>query len=322
MNKNTHFIGIDISKKVFDVWSDKHGHRKFKNTQEGFSEFLLLLDSNSWCVMEYTGTYYQQLASFLYESQVAVSVVNPLVIKRFIQMKLQHNKTDKSDAKMIVQYANEQHLNKWHPLPEYINKCKDLHTTISLYYKQNTALKNKLHSLIDNGVKGKIMTSLKRQIRQVLTEIQLLEKELEEIVKNHEQELLSNLISIPGIGKKTAILLIVCTNGFQTFENAKQLSAFFGLSPVLTTSGTSVRGKVRISKRGNPLVRNHLFMCSFTAYIRNPQCKALFDRIVAKGKSKKLALIAVTNKLLSQSLAVAKSGVRYDPNYKSVPAFK
>ncbi len=117
--------------------------------------------------------------------------------------------------------------------------------------------------------------------------------------------------------KKTAILLIVCTNGFQTFENSGQLSAFFGLSPTEYTSGSSVRGKSQISKRGNPLMRNHLFMCSFTACTNNPQCKALYNRIVNKGKSKKLALIAVTNKLLSQSLAIAKSGVRYDLNYKS-----
>ena len=320
MNKNKHFIGIDISKKVFDVWSSKLGHKQFKNNPEGFSKFLLLLNSNCWCVMEYTSTYYHQLALFLHENQIAVSVINPLVIKRFIQMKLQHNKTDKSDAKMIVKYAEEQNLDKWQPLPKYINDCKELYTTISLYYKQSTALKNKLQSFIDNGIKGKIITSLKRQIRNISSEIQLLETELEEVVKKNEHELLSNLSSIPGIGKKTAILLVVCTNGFKTFENAKQLSAYFGLSPVIITSGSSVRGKARISKRGNPLVRNHLFMCSFTAYSRNPQCKALYERIVAKGKSKKLALIAVTNKLLAQSLAVAKSGMRYDPNYKAIPS--
>nr|WP_321451325.1 IS110 family transposase [uncultured Carboxylicivirga sp.] len=321
MNKNKHFIGIDISKKVFDVWSNRLGHKQFKNNQEGFSKFVLLLDSKCWCVMEYTSTYYNQLALFLHENKIAVSVVNPLVIKRFIQMKLQNNKTDKSDAKLIVNYAEEQNLIKWQPLPKYINECKELYTTISLYYKQSTALKNKLQSFMDNAIKGKVITSLKRQIRTIHSEIQLLEKELEERIKTHEQELLSNLSSIPGIGKKTAILLIVCTNGFKTFENAKQLSAYFGLSPIITMSGSSVRGKARISKKGNSLVRNHLFMCSFTACMRNPQCKALFDRIVAKGKSKKLALIAVTNKLLSQSLAVAKSGVRYDPNYKSVAVF-
>lgn len=151
MNKSSHFIGIDISKKVFDIWSVQLGHKQFKNNQEGFSELLLLLDSKSWCVMEYTGSYYHQLAVFLYQNQVSVSVINPLVIKRFIQMKLQHNKTDKSDAKMIVKYAQEQNINLWHPLPDYIEECKDLHTTINLYFKQNTALKNKLHSFWAKG---------------------------------------------------------------------------------------------------------------------------------------------------------------------------
>jgi transposase len=317
MNKSTNFIGIDISKKVFDVWSNHFGYKQFKNTSEGFSELLLYLNKDSWCVMEYTGSYYLQLAMFLFENDVSVSVINPLVIKRYMQMKMQHNKTDKSDAKMIVQYAQEQPISKWHPNPKYIDECKDLHTTINLYFKQSTALKNKLHSLNDKGVKGRIITSLKRQLRQTQAEIKLLEQEIENRIIEHDQELLSNLLSIPGIGKKTAIILIVCTNGFRSFENARQLSAFFGLSPVEFTSGTSVRGRPRISKRGHPLMRNYLFMCSFTACNNNPQCKALYDRIVAKGKSKKLALIAVANKLLKQSLAIAKSGVRYDHDYKS-----
>ena len=98
-------------------------------------------------------------------------------------MKLQHNKTDKSDAKMIVQYAREQTVIKWRPNPGYIDECKDLHTTISLYFKQSTALKNKLQSLTDKGVKGKIITSLKRQLRQVRSGIKLLEHEMEMRVK-------------------------------------------------------------------------------------------------------------------------------------------
>ena len=318
MNKSTEFIGIDISKMVFDVWSESFGHRKFKNNEDGYSDFMELLTTKSWCVMEFTGSYYQKLATFLYENEVPVSVINPMVIKRFIQMKLQHNKTDKSDAKMIVQYAREQTVHKWHPNPVYIRECKDLHTTINLYFKQSTALKNKLHSLMDKGVKGRIITSLKRQLRQIQSEIKLLEQEIESRVKRHEQELLSNLLSIPGIGRRTAITLIICTNGFRTFENARQVSAFFGLSPVEHSSGSSVRGKTRISKRGHPQMRNYLFMCSFTASLKNPQCKALYERIVAKGKSKKLALIAVTNKLLKQAFAIAKSGVRYSPDYKPI----
>ena len=119
------------------------------------------------------------------------------------------------------------------------------------------------------------------------------------------------------MGKKTALLLIVSLNGFRDFESAKQVVSNLGLSPLEHKSGSSVRGKSAISKRGNPLVRNYLFMCSFTACQNNEACKQHYERIVNKGKSKKLALIAVCNKLIKQAFAVAKSGMPYDPNYRS-----
>ena len=131
---------------------------------------------------------------------------------------------------------------------------------------------------------------------------------MERLIKEYNQQMYSNIRSIPGVGKKTALLLIASTNGFKSFENQRQLSAFFGLAPTERTSGTSIRGRSRINKAGNPKIRNYLFLCSFTASQCNPQCRALYDRLVAKGKSKKLALIAVANKLLKQALAIAKSG--------------
>ena len=138
---------------------------------------------------------------------------------------------------------------------------------------------------------------------------------METLIKSEEPALFSRLTSIPGIGKKTALLMMVSTSNFKAFNSHKQVSSFLGLAPSERSSGSSIRGKSRISKTGNGLLRNHLFMCSFTACIHNPQCKALFDRIVAKGKSKKLALIAVCNKLIKQAFAIAKSGLPYDPNY-------
>ncbi len=82
--------------------------------------------------------------------------------------------------------------------------------------------------------------------------------------------------------------------------------------------GQALEAVLDISKAGNPKIRNNLFLCSFTAHKCNPQCQALYTRLVAKGKSKKLALIAVANKLLKQAFAIAKSGINYDPNYRSV----
>jgi len=317
MDKSTKIIGIDISKDSFDIWSESLGHKKFENSLKGFRRFRKLLDDKTLCVMEYTSSYYQKLALYLYEKHIQVSVVNPLTIKRFIQMKLQRNKTDKSDSKMIALYAKEQSVKLWKPTANYIEQCNFINTTLSVYFKQTTALKNKLHSFNSIGVKGKVVTSLKRQIRNINKEIKELESILEQLIKENEPELLTNLMSIKGIGKKTAILLIVSTSGFTKFENARQLSSFFGLAPTEISSGSSVRGKNRISKKGNGMVRNHLFMCSFTASQTNLQCINLYNRIVAKGKSKKLALIAVCNKLLKQAFAVAKSGIPYDPYYKS-----
>ena len=88
-------------------------------------------------------------------------------------------------------------------------------------------------------------------------------------------------------------------------------------TPIIRQSGTSVKGKARISKIGNQKLRNLLFLCSFNACKYNKACKAIYDRLVAKGKSKKLALLAVCNKLLKQVFAIAKSMIPYDQNYRS-----
>ena len=141
---------------------------------------------------------------------------------------------------------------------------------------------------------------------------------MKKLIKENYPDLYSRLQSIPGIGESTAAFMLILTEGFDKFESAKQLICYVGLSPTEKSSGTSVRGSSRISKQGNPKIRNLLFMCSFNACKSNKACRELYQRIVAKGKSKKLALIAVANKLLKQSFAIAKSGLVYDPDYKSV----
>jgi len=316
MNKSTIFVGIDISKDVFDVYDSEQGHSQFSNDEKGFRLFIKQLTPSHWCVMEATGCYHQRLAITLFDKNLRISVINPLIIKRFIQMKLQQVKTDKSDSKMICRYGEEQALDLWSPEPDYIVQCKTLQGVVRLYLKQRTALKNTLHSIdVSKRGKGKLERSIMRQLKNLDKEIGLLETEVEKLIRAHEQDLFTRLNTIPGVGKKTAMLLIVSTNGFRDFESSRQLSSYFGIAPNERSSGSSVRGKSRISKRGDSLVRNHLFLCSFTACAHNPQCKALFDRIVRKGKSKKLALIAVCNKLLKQAYGIAKSGLDYDREY-------
>jgi transposase len=318
MNKVKEYVGIDISKDSFDVSFSNGTYAKFSNDAEGFECLLKSLSDRSHCVMEQTGRYHYCLAVFLFENGMNVSVVNALIIKRFVQMRLKITKTDKADARMIREYAQWDQPKDWKPRSEYIAQCRDLRALVGLLLKQSTALQNQLHGL---GLAKKnnklVIRVLKKQIRSLKSEVQKLEKEMEELIKEKEGELLTNLCTIPGIGKKTAMLLVISTNGFRDFDNYRQLSNYFGLSPTIRLSGSSIQGKSRINKTGNKDIRNLLFMCSFTAHIHNKACRELFERITSKGKSKKLALIAVCNKLLKQSLAIAQSGIPYDPEYRS-----
>ncbi|PIQ29486.1 MAG: hypothetical protein COW63_12810 [Bacteroidetes bacterium CG18_big_fil_WC_8_21_14_2_50_41_14] len=139
-----------------------------------------------------------------------------------------------------------------------------------------------------------------------------------DLVRVENRQLLTNLESIPGMGRKTATMLVIHTDGFKRFDSTAALCSYCGTTPIIRKSGSSVNGRSRISKMGNQKLRNLLFLCSFTASIHNRACRDIYNRIVNKGKSKKLALIAVSNKLLKQSFAIAQSGIPYDENYKSV----
>lgn len=113
MSKDKKYFGIDISKDVIDVYDGTGQFEQFKNGYSGFKQFLKRLDFNSHCVMEATGYYHYKLAYFLLENGVALTVENPLKIKRFIQMGLSKVKTDKSDSKQIYNYACQMQLSLW-----------------------------------------------------------------------------------------------------------------------------------------------------------------------------------------------------------------
>lgn len=319
MNKDIKYFGIDISHLVFDVTDSNGCYYQFKNTSLGFKKFLKLLGSNSHCVMEATGYYHYQLAYYLLESGVKISVENPLAVKRFIQMKLSKIKTDKSDSKLICEYAKQVELKLWQGNSKHQTECLQMTRLLSVYTKQSTMLKNKLHgeSVLGNPSKA-VVSSLKRSLKQVQKEMKTLEEKLIILVKQVHQDVLTRLKSIPGIGNKTALMLVVLTDGFERFTSGSELCSYAGLTPVIRKSGSSVNGRPRISKIGNQKLRNLLFMCSFNACKYNKACREIYERIVAKGKSKKLALIAVCNKLLKQAFAIAKSGLVYDQTYRSI----
>lgn len=312
-------LGIDISKSSFDVYGTELGHQKFSNCPKGFKAFLKFYGSEKHVVMEATGYYHYRLAVFLKTNHLAVTVENPLIIKRFIQMKLTKVKTDKADAKLIYEYGISRPLPLWEVPSDVQQESSQILSLLSLYEKQSTALKNKLLGEQSMGTPSKLVAkSLSQEILHKKKQIQKLEQSLEEIVKKEYQKEVDLLRSIPGIGTKTSILLATLTDGMKDFQTSSQLCSYAGLTPVIRESGKSIRTRPRISKMGNGRLRALLFMCSFNACKSNKACKELYQRIITKGKSAKLALIAVCNKLLKQAFGILKSGNKYDENYTSI----
>ncbi len=155
MNKYKEYFGIDISKDVFDVCDSNYDYYQFKNNISGFKKLLKLLGSNSIFIMEATGYYHVRLAYFLIENSKDVSVENPLKIKRYIQMQLSKIKTDKSDSKMIHDYGKDRQPELWFGYSKTQQESLQLSRLLSVYTKQNTQLKNKIHgeSVLDNPSK-------------------------------------------------------------------------------------------------------------------------------------------------------------------------
>ena len=134
---------------------------------------------------------------------------------------------------------------------------------------------------------------------------------MEEIASAYCNDLFEQLQTIPGISKKTAIELIIVSGAFKNFQSAKQFSAFIGICPCINESGTSIRGYKGMSRVGDKYIRASLYMCSMNAIRYNKACKELYDRMVVSGKPKKVALVAVMNKLVKQVFGMVNSGTPY-----------
>ena len=316
------YIGIDVSKQTFDAYGiNRQGKTimlKPTNSPKGFRELLKLFDEEHIFVMEATGPYYLRLAMFLHSQGRQVSVVNPLVIRRYSQMQLQRAKTDSKDARTIRQYAMQNPVKLWHPEPREIMEMQQILTSLELLGRQHTALSNQLGSFTDSGIiDSQVKKTLKDMLRKFEAEIRKLEQRLGEIVRTHYAETKQRLESIPGIGIKASAVLIAITSNFEKFSHHKQLIAYVGLSPRVYSSGTSVKGKGRICRMGKATVRRQLYMCSWSAKIYNKACKQMHERLIERGKPERVVKIAIANKLLKQAFAVVKSRGTYDESYES-----
>jgi transposase len=286
-------------------------HLEVASTPAGFRQLVRCGGAASLYVLEATGPYYLAVAYHLVAVGAQVAVLNPLVVKRFIQMHLGKGKSDRKDAQWLLRYGQQQATPRWQPEEAVLVECRQAEQVVELLIRQKT-----MEALQAQPV---VSPAALEQLRQTLLH-------LEEQVKQLETKLLTTiearyppemqlLCSIPDIGRKTAAYLLLFAGGFTSFQNYRQLIAKACLCPREFSSGTSGRGKACISKIGDALIRSKLFMCSWSARRANGACRALYNRLVAKGKNGKLALIAVSNKLLKQAYAIVTSGVPYQADF-------
>ena len=312
------FIGIDISKQTFDVCFFDGEHQKFDNNLKGFKKLLRKLVADNKIVMEASGPYYVKLASFLHQEKISVFVVNPLKVKRFGQMNFNRAKTDKKDAQVIRDFAIKMNdeLREWKPGSKHTTELKQLNTSVELLNKQIHQIKLQMESFEDSGhIAEKIKKGYKKIIKNLQREKENLEEEMERTAKCEYAQTVASLTSIPGIGIKTATMLIAVTDDFQKFDHYKKLIAYVGFSPRIYQSGTSIKGKGHICKMGKSQIRKLLYMCSWTAKRYNKACKVMYDRLRQRGKPERVIKIAIANKLLKTCFAIAKSKGKYQEDY-------
>ncbi len=315
-------VGIDISKDTFDVSflndNQKWTHKVYQNNPVGFKKLWKDTGKENHFVMEASGPYYLKLATFLQQKKADVSVVNPLVIRRYVQMKMFRTKTDKKDAQAIAMYGMEQQPSLWEPQSKVLKRLRQIDTTIDGYYKQNTMLKNRLKAFKASGNTDKqAIDSLKKMIRLTQKEIKKLEKERLRLTRENFGDTLELLLSIPGVGEKSAILFIILTGDFTKFENYKQFLAYIGFNSRIFESGTSVKGKGRISKIGNAKMRRTLYVATWSAKRHNTHIKQMYERLSAKGKKERVIKVALAGKLVKIMFGVMKTGKKYDANYEA-----
>ena len=320
MSHSTRYCGIDVSAETIDIsfqnLAGKFEHYQLSNKVKGFELLLQKTGTDFQFVFEATGVYHLNLMFFLHEKSLAYSVVNAVQIKRYIQMHLERNKSDRKDAKRICEYGIERHpVVSQMPDVQYF-ECRTLNNAILTITNEITAFTNQIHSLRKLPVGSDIaIKSYESIILNLEVELKKLDKVLQNKLVEWQPELVELVGSVVGIGKRATSEIIIHTKGFEGIDNYRQLISFCGLAPVETNSGTSIKKRPKICKQGGGKIRNILYMCAMNAIKNNPACKALYDRMVEKGKNKKVALIAVCNKLLKQIFAVVQSKVPYDKNY-------
>jgi transposase len=315
-------LGIDIAKLKFNVCliniNGKLKHKVFPNASTGFEQLRDWLSKQGvervHACLEATGTYGEALSLFLYQTGHTVSVINPAAIKAFAQSRLSRTKTDRVDAELIARFCLAQTPPDWKPLPQEVRELQALVRRLESLVEMRVAEENRLSSGITVEM---VRASVEELINHLNAQIKRTERLIRDQINRHprlkqQSELLD---SIPGIAETTAATLLSEMTDLTQYRSARQAAAYAGLVPRERQSGSSLRGRARLSKIGNARLRKALYFPAITALRCSPFFQAWAEGLQERGKCKMTVICAVMRKLVHVAYGVLKSGQPFDPQW-------
>jgi transposase len=315
-------LGLDIAKLKFNACLVREGgklrHKVFANNPDGFSQLSEWLEQQGagrvHACLEATGAYGDSLAAHLHEQGHTVSVVNPAAIKAYAQSRLSRTKTDRVDAALIAGFCSERRPPAWQPPAPELRELQALVRRLDSLVEMRTMEENRLSS-------GVTVAAVRESVEEHLAYLSEQIKRTEALIRDHidshpglrsQRELLD---SIPGVGEATAAVLLAEVPDIKEYASARQVAAFAGLVPRERQSGSSVRGRVRLSKIGNARLRKALYFPAVTALRCSPFFQSWAEGLRQRGKSKMAVIGAAMRKLIHLAYGVLKTGRPFDPEW-------
>ena len=328
------FIGIDFSKLKFDVaiydgeTNENIGSQVFDNEDTGFKDLIkwvctkTKIKRNEWLFCgEHTGLYSFALPVFLCKKGIDICLESGLQIKR--SQGIQRGKTDKIDAFRIAEYAyrHKDKLKTFNPISKTIDGLKDM-----LAFRERLIKAKKMFVISSKELKLAKQTGIiaeyihldsDLEIKSLEAKIKSCEIKIKELIQS-ELDLNTNyelLISIKGIGLVNAATILAITANFTLFTDPRKFGCYCGVVPFKYKSGTSIKGRTKISKLANKKVKALLTQAARTCVMHDAEIKSYYQRKIAEGKSDKIVINNVRNKLIHRMFAVVTSNTMYDQNY-------
>lgn len=326
-------LGIDVAQKELvvslgriyeDFTHELYAGKIFANTDKGFVKLLNWVKSHVddsvplRFVMEATGIYHESLAYFLDEQKQDVSIVLPNKMSNYMRTLETKTITDKTASEAIARFGLERKLDNWIKPKEIYRILQQLTRERDQLVIERTSLKNQLHA--EEASAYPLAASIKRlkqRVNLINKQEKTIKQEIEaQIVKDAQIKQIFELVcSIPGISLLTAAIILGETNGFEMIRNKRQLASYAGFDVKEKESGTSVKKKPKISKKGNRHLRKAMHMPALAAIRHDERFKAVYATLVSKHGIKMKAAVAVQRKLLELTYTIYKNKTKYDTHY-------